>query len=149
MNKNVKIKTQKPYFINGPISPQFIAEQIANHSHKTNIGGHSIFLGQVRADEKEGKIVKKIEYSSYEEVANKEIAKIREDAFSKRKLSCLHIYHSKGDVQVGEISLFIFVSSAHRKEAIEAVAEIVDKVKYDVPIWKKEIMADMSDKWID
>ncbi len=149
MSSKKKKSNSKSYFINGPIRAMFIAEQIANHSSKTNIGGHAIFLGQVRADEKEGRIVEKIEYSAYEEMANNEIFKIREEALSKRKLSCLHIYHSTGFVAVGEISLFIFVSSMHRKEAIAAMTEIVEKIKYDVPIWKKEIMADKHTKWVE
>lgn len=139
----------KSYFVKGAVSPTFIAKQIANHNSKTHIGGHAIFLGQVRADEKEGKVVEKIMYSAYEEMANNEIAKIREEAFSKRKLSCLHIYHSIGDVVKGDISLFVLVSSEHRKESIEAMTEIVEKIKYDVPIWKKEIMVDKSSQWVD
>lgn len=142
-------KTAKSYFIKGPINPLFIAEEIANHSNKTNIGGHAIFLGQIRADKKSEKIVAKIEYSAYEGIANKEISKIREGAFSKHDLSCLHIYHSIGDVAIGEISLFVFVSSTHRKDAIDAMTEIVEKIKYDVPIWKKEIMIDKSCQWVD
>jgi len=136
--------SSKTNFIKGPIDPVFVSDQIAKHSTKNTIGGHSIFLGQVRADEKEGKVVEKIVYSAYEEMANKEISKIREEAFSKRDLTCLHIYHSIGEVMVGEISMFIFASSAHRKEAIEGTTEVVEQIKFNVPIWKKEIVEDKS-----
>jgi len=102
----------------------------------------------VRADENEGKKTLSIEYSAYEEMANKEISKIRESAFSKWPLTCLHIYHSIGSVKTGEISMFIFVSSVHRKECIEAMTEIVEDVKFKVPIWKKEITGDKSHSWI-
>ena len=81
MSDKKKKSILKSNFINGPISATFIAEQIASHSSKTNIGGHALFLGQVRADDKEGKVVEKIEYSAYEDMANKEIFKIREEAF--------------------------------------------------------------------
>jgi molybdopterin synthase catalytic subunit len=55
--------TRKPknIFVQGPIAPDKIAQSIQNHSNKTNIGAHSIFLGQVRADEKEGSLVNAIE----------------------------------------------------------------------------------------
>jgi molybdopterin synthase catalytic subunit len=139
---------QKTYFIKGPIKPQFIAEQIARHNTKHNIGAHSIFLGQVRADEVDSKKVKGIEYSVYEEMAHKEITKVRESAFAKWPLSCLHIFHSTGPVKTGEISLFIFVSAGHRTECLEAIHQIVEEIKHKVPIWKKEIMEDDSVRWI-
>jgi molybdopterin synthase catalytic subunit len=140
--------SSKSYFISGPINPAFIAEQIAGHASKTKIGGHAIFLGQVRADERNGKIVERINYTAYENMANNEISKIREKAFSKYELSCLHIYHSLGSVKAGEISLFIFVSSAHRKAAIEGMSEIVEMIKQKVPVWKEEFMSDKSSQWI-
>ena len=140
---------EKSYFIQGPIKPQFIAEQIAKHNTKHNIGAHSIFLGQVRADEVDNKKVTGIEYSNYEDMADKEITKIRESAFAKWPLSCLHIYHSNGPVKTGEISLFIFVSAGHRTECLAAVHQIVEDIKHMVPIWKKEIMEDGSVRWAE
>ena len=62
-------KKPKNIFIEGPISPEKIAQSIANHQHKTNIGAHDIFLGQVRADTLEGKEVKAINYTAYDEMA--------------------------------------------------------------------------------
>jgi molybdopterin synthase catalytic subunit len=138
----------KNYFIEGPITPAFIADQIAKHNSKHDIGAHSIFLGQVRADEIKDKKVIAIEYSAYDEMANKKISEIREDAFSRWELSCLHIYHSKGFVKTGEISLFVFVSSAHRTDCIEAMQSIVEDIKHQVPIWKKEILEDETEQWV-
>jgi molybdopterin synthase catalytic subunit len=140
---------KKNYFIEGPIKLQFIADQIARHSRKQDIGAHSIFLGQVRADKIDSIKVNEIEYSAYEDMANKEISKIRESAFAKWPLSCLHIYHSNGIVKTGEISLFIFVSAGHRTECLEAVHKIVEDIKHKVPIWKKEFMEDGSAHWIE
>ena len=140
---------EKSCFIQGPIKPQFIAEQIARHNTKHNIGAHSIFLGQVRADEVDSKKVKGIEYSAYEDMADKEISRIRESAFAKWLLSCLHIYHSNGQVKTGEISLFVFVSAGHRTECLEAVHQIVEEIKHKVPIWKKEILEDGSARWVE
>ena len=90
-----------------------------------------------------------IEYSAYQEMANKEISSIREETFSKRTLTCLHIYHSIGQVKVGEISLFIFVSSEHRKEAIDGMTDLVEDLKYKVPIWKQEVFQDQTKRWVD
>ena len=101
----------KKVFVEGAITPDFIANAIAKHQSKTMIGAHDIFLGQVRADEIKGKKVGAIEYTAYESMANQKFHEIREGAFKKFDLSCMHIYHSLGKVAVGEICLFVFVSS--------------------------------------
>lgn len=93
---------------------------MANHQSKTNIGAHSIFLGQIRADEVDGKTVTAIDYTAYEEMAEKVFHEIREAAFAKFDITCAHIYHSLGKIKVGELCLFVFTSSAHRKIAIAA-----------------------------
>lgn len=134
-------------FIQGAITPDFIAKSIANHQSKTQIGAHDIFLGQVRADEIEGKKVEAIEYSAYEEMANLKFHEIREAAFKRFDLSCMHIYHSKGIVKTGEICLFVFVSSPHRKEVFEALHEVVEEIKKQVPVFGKELFEDDSYQW--
>ena len=105
----------KEYFIEGPVNPQTIADSISAHSTKINIGAHDIFLGQVRGDLIDGKLVKAIEYTAYKEMAENELTRIREDIIHKYKLSCAHIIHSQGIVKTGEICLFVLVSSAHRR----------------------------------
>ena len=72
---------------------------------------------------------------------------IREAIFEKYFLTCMHIYHSIGIVNAGEISLFVFASSIHRKDSIEACSEIVERVKKEVPIWGKEILEDEKYHW--
>ena len=131
---------EKTYFIEGNISAGFIADEIQKHSNKTNIGAHAFFLGQVRADIIEGMPVKEIIYTAYKEMADIEFSRIREEAFQKHELSCLHIYHSLGTVKAGDISLFVLVSSKHRKACFDALEEIVDAIKLHVPVWKKEII---------
>ena len=133
--------------VDGAISPAFIGESIAKHSSKKDIGAHSIFLGQVRNDIINDKKVKAIDYTSYIEMAEEKFHEIREDAFKKYSLTCMHIYHSIGKVNAGEISLFVFTSSVHRKDAIKACEEIVEKIKKEVPVWGKEIFEDESSQW--
>jgi molybdopterin synthase catalytic subunit len=134
-------------FIQGPITPGFIADKIAAHSAKLNIGGHSIFLGQVRADQKENQEVVSIEYTTYEEMALEVMHKIRQEIFDRYELTCLHIYHSLGIVKAGEISLFVFTSSIQRKPAIEACSEIVERIKKELPVWGKEMLSDKTHVW--
>lgn len=130
----------KNIFVQGAISSEKIAQSIQTHSTKTNIGAHSIFLGQVRADEKEGSTVTAIEYTAYEEMALQKSYEIREAIFEKYELTCMHIYHSLGEVKAGEICLFIFTSSKHRKMAIDACEELVERIKKELPVWGKELM---------
>lgn len=137
----------KKSLYNGPIKPEFIATSIAKHQSKTTIGAHQIFLGQVRADEIEGKSVKAIEYSAHEEMAESIIHEIREETFNKFNLTCMHIHHSIGEVKTGEICLFVFVSSAHRKASNEAIVYLVEAIKERVPIFGKEVFEDGTHVW--
>jgi len=137
----------KKIFIQGPIPPEKISDSVAKHQSKTTIGAHSMFVGQVRADEVDGKTVAAIEYTAYKEMAGKELDKIREEAFSKYDLVCAHIYHSLGEVRAGELCFFVFTSSAHRKAAREACRFLVDEIKGKVPIFGKEIFEDETHQW--
>ncbi len=137
----------KKVFINGAITSQFIAESIAKHTTKTTIGAHDIFLGQVRADVINEKAVMGIEYSAYEEMANKVFHEIREACFSKFDLVCMHIYHSIGLVKAGEISLFVFVSSKHRKVSFEACEWVVEEIKKRAPVFGKELFENNEYQW--
>jgi molybdopterin synthase catalytic subunit len=140
-------KKSKKLFVDGAVSAAFIADSIAKHSVKTDIGAHQIFLGQIRADLKNGKRVKSIDFTAYREMCEEQYDIIREDLFARFNLSCMHVYHSLGEIAVGEINLFIFVSSAHRRDAIDACNELVERIKKDLPIWGKELFEDGQHDW--
>jgi len=140
-------KPMKSVFKEGAITSEFIGNSIYKHQTKTSIGAHNIFLGQVRADEIDGKTVSAIEYTAYEDMANQKFHEIRESAFEKFDLTCMHIYHSLGIVKAGEICLFVFVSSPRRKIVFEAIEFIVEAIKADVPVFGKEIFEDESHQW--
>ena len=140
-------KKHKNIFVTGPIAPAFVAESIKKHSTKTSIGAHSIFLGQVRNDIIDGKTVGAIHYTAYEEMALEKMHEIREEIFETYPLTCLHVYHSLGTVKAGEISLFVFTSSAHRKAGIDACEELVERIKKELPVWGKEVFEDASYQW--
>lgn len=143
----MKEKKIRNIFTEGAIPAQQIADDIQKHATQTEIGAHSIFLGQVRADSKEGGRVTAIEYTAYTEMALEKMAEIREALFAKYTLTCMHVYHSLGRVAVGEICLFVFVSSQHRKAAIDACEELVEAIKFQLPIWGKEILDNEDSTW--
>jgi molybdopterin synthase catalytic subunit len=137
----------KNIFVQGPVSSSFIAESIQKHSTKTDIGAHSIFLGQVRSDVINNKTVAAIEYTTYEDMALQKMHDIREATFAKYDLTCMHVYHSLGKVAAGAICLFVFTSSKHRKNAIAACEEVVEQIKAELPVWGKEVFEDESYQW--
>jgi len=140
-------KTLKNIFIQGAITTAFIADSIQKHSSKTDIGAHSIFLGQVRKDLIEQQLVIAIEYTTYESMALIKMQEIREAIFDKYALTCMHVYHSIGKINIGEICLFVFTSSKHRKIAIDACEETVERIKQELPVWGKEIFSDGNYQW--
>ena len=137
----------KNIFVQSAVSAHFIADKIQQHSAQTNIGAHSIFLGQVRSDVTDNKPVAAIEYTAYREMALEKMQEIREAIFQQYALTCMHVYHSLGIVESGEISLFVFTSSAHRKAAIDACEETVERIKKELPVWGKELFEDASYQW--
>lgn len=140
-------KKIKNSFIEGPILPQFITNSIARHQSMTAIGGHSIFLGQIRTDTVNDQVVRAMEFTAYKELAEESIAAIREDIFAKYSIHCMHVYHSLGTVTAGEICFFVFSSAAHRKAAIDSCNEMVERFKKEVPLWGKELFDDGTHSW--
>lgn len=139
---------ESTFLVNGAIAPDMVSKSIASHNEKLYIGAHSIFLGQVRDDVIEGKKVIAIDYTCYTEMADKQFRKIKDHIFDKYDdLACMHVKHSFGKVNAGEISLFVFVSSGHRVQAIKACEETVNLIKNKVSIWGKEIFNDDSYVW--
>jgi molybdopterin synthase catalytic subunit len=143
----MKDKKIKDIFMQGPIPALFVAESIQKHNSKTDIGAHSIFLGQIRADVLDNKTVAAIDYTCYKEMALEKMHEIRDAIFEKYDLTCMHVYHSLGVVPAGEICLFVFTSSKHRKTAMHACEETVELIKADLPVWGKEVFSDDTYTW--
>ena len=80
-------------------------------------------------------------------MANLKFHEIREDTFKKFNLTCMHIYHSLGEVKAGEICLFVFVSSPSRKEVYLALEHVVENIKANVPVFGREVFKDNSHQW--
>ncbi len=141
-------RTMSKHLVKGSIASEFVSELISKHQTKDNLGAHAIFLGQVRADKLDEDSVIAIEYSAYEEMAEKEIHSLKEHYLQEYDLHCLHIYHSTGIVKTGELSLVVMVSAAHRQDTFDLLKDIVEQIKLKVPIWKKEMLSDGSERWI-
>ena len=100
-------------------------------------GGVVTFLGTVR-DHTGGKRVLHLEYEAYEEMAEKMLARIAGEVAERWDDTVVSIAHRLGRMEVGEISLVVAAASPHRAEAFAACQYVVNRIKENVPIWKKE-----------
>lgn len=134
-------------FVTGAISPDFIANCIANYQSQTQTGAHQIFIGQVRNDLIEGKEVQAIDYSANEAMANKVFHEIKAAAFEQFDLNEIEVYHSLGRVEKGTICLLVIVTSKRRKEVMKANEFVVEAIKAQVPVFGKEVFEDETHVW--
>jgi len=134
-------------FIEGAIPPDLVLERIAKQQADLRAGAHAVFLGQVRNDPFDEKWVHAIEYTAYREMVLKEYAFIKKELFESYPLRTIEVFHSLGTVKAGEISLFVIVTSEHRKEAFDACRDAVNRFKKQLPIWGKELLGGDEYKW--
>jgi molybdopterin synthase catalytic subunit len=109
-------------------------------------GALVLFLGTVRNHHR-GREVVQLTYSAYEPMAEKALAKIVAELESATPGLRAAIWHRIGEVSVGAASVIIATSSAHRQEAYEASRVALERLKKEVPIWKREHYADGSEQW--
>ena len=114
-----------------------------NHS---NVGGVSSFIGYVR-DLNYGKDVKYIDLEVYNDMAVKELSKIRDKALNKWSLTDCLIIHRYGKLFVSEKIVLVACFSEHRKNGLEACIYIMNYLKKDAPFWKKEFYSEGS-SWL-
>jgi molybdopterin synthase catalytic subunit len=96
------------------------------------------FIGTTR-NNNEGRKVIALDYEAYPEMAEKELARIGADAAKRWPICRMAIVHRLGPVRIGEASVIIVVSSAHRDAAFAASRFAIEEIKKTVPIWKKEV----------
>jgi molybdopterin synthase catalytic subunit len=110
-------------------------------------GATVLFLGTVRNRSEAGK-VKIMEYEAYEKMAVKEIMKMIRDATGRWQVCRVAVIHRIGKVKLKEPSVAVAVSSPHRRDAFSACMYIIDSIKTQAPIWKKEILEGGREVWM-
>ena len=103
-------------------------------------GATILFLGTVR-NHNDGNAITAIYYEAYIKMAEEAMAKIEAESVKRWNLKKFLLVHRIGNLKIGEVSVAIAVSSEHRAEAFEAGRYAIDRIKSEVPIWKKEITA--------
>lgn len=110
-------------------------------------GGIDLFLGTTRQFT-QGKETLQLFYEAYETMALAEMERLVEQARSQWPINRAVVWHRLGLVPLAEASVIIGIASAHRDAAFEASRYLIDTLKIQVPIWKKEHFADGTKQWI-
>ena len=109
-------------------------------------GGYVAFEGHVR-NINHGKGVLRLEYETYDELAEKELRRVATEAAERFGLKFVRAFHRKGRLEIGEPAVVVQVLSRHRGEAFAGCRYVIDELKARVPIWKKEFYDDGTSSW--
>lgn len=115
-------------------------------AHHPGAGAVVLFSGETR-DNNQGRSVTHLDYEAQESMANKMIGEILNEAMVKWSLKLALACHRTGRVAIGETAVVVITAAAHRREAYAASQYIIDRIKYEAPIWKREYFADGSSEW--
>jgi MoaE-MoaD fusion protein len=127
---------------NEPLSLEQVAREVASE----DAGAIATFVGTTRARSR-GRDVIRLEYEAYEGMAEAEMERIAQALRERHEVIDIAIHHRVGPVEIGETSVVIAVSAAHRAAAFEACREAIDTLKQSVPLWKKELYVG-GEEWI-
>ena len=131
-------------FTRTPIDGAVLRAELADPAS----GGFASFEGWVR-NHNEGREVRRLEYEAFEELAVKEGERIVRAAIERFGVAHALCVHRVGALEVGELAVWVGVSSGHRGEAFQACRFIIDEVKHRVPIWKKEHYVAGDSGWVN
>ena len=126
-----------------PIDAQAVVRAVQSPA----AGAVVLFLGTAR-EKNGGRKTSSLEYEAYPEMARAKLAELDEEARRRWPLVECAVVHRLGHLEVGEISVAVAVSSAHREPAFEAGKWLIDRIKEVVPIWKRENWADGASEWV-
>ena len=126
-----------------PLDP---AEAVASVTDPA-AGGTCVFLGTVR-DHSEAGEVTGLTYEAWEELALARLGELGEELFAAWPLRRVALWHRTGELGIGQVSVVVACSAAHRAEAFEACRLGIERLKDDVPIWKKEHLAAGESHWV-
>ena len=125
-----------------PLSLERVSAEVASDA----AGAIATFVGTTRARSR-GRDVIRLQYEAYEGMAEAEMERIARELRARHDVIDVAIHHRVGPVEIGETSVVIAVSAAHRAAAFDACREAIDTLKQTVPLWKKELYVG-GEEWI-
>jgi len=128
--------------VDGPLDLAAVVAEVEDEQ----AGAIATFQGTVRRQSR-GRQVIALEYEAYAGMAEKVMAEIAEGVKERYDLCEVAIIHRTGRCEVGEVSVVIAVSAAHRQDALSACRDVIDELKERVPLWKKELY-EGGEEWI-
>jgi len=126
-----------------PLSVNEALEAVAD----PEAGGTCVFVGTVR-DRSDAGEVTGLSYEAWNELAGQRLTEIARELVGRWPARRAAILHRTGDLAVGEASVIVAVSAPHRAEAFEACRHGIERLKHDVPIWKKEALTSGEAHWV-
>jgi len=126
-------------------SLEFLVSELKKQTDEA--GAIAVFVGAVRGTRGDERVLR-LEYEAHKDLALDRMKRIIEEAKAKYGIFDAVIQHRLGAVKVGEDVMYVLVASKHRTEAFQALSEIVERVKHEVPIWKKEVTEKKS-YWVE
>jgi len=109
-------------------------------------GGIALFAGAVRESDR-GRDVTRLSYSAHPTAAA-ELRQVPEKVAADFEVVALAAVHRTGDLEIGDLAVVVAASCAHRAEAFEACHVLIDRLKHEVPIWKRQWFRDGSSEWV-
>ena len=131
------------YLTREPIDPA----QLLARVQSPQAGAVVLFMGTVRQFTGSRETVA-LDYEAYAEMAQQQMARLEQQARQRWSLVGCALVHRLGHLELGEASVAVAVSAAHRQQAFEAARWLIDTLKQEVPIWKKENWADGTTQWV-
>ena len=110
-------------------------------------GGTCLFVGTVR-DRSDAGDVTGLHYEAWEELATRRLGEIAEEMLARWPIRRVAILHRIGELAIGEASVVVACSAPHRAEAFDACRHGIERLKEDVPIWKKEALVSGEAQWV-
>ncbi len=123
------------------------AEEAVAFVSDPGAGGTCVFLGTVRDHSDAGQVTG-LSYEAWVELAVRRLEEIAGEMFDGWPLLKVALLHRVGDLDVGEVSVVVACSAGHRAEGFEACRHGIERLKQDVPIWKKEHLASGESSWV-
>ncbi|MEM3737502.1 MAG: molybdenum cofactor biosynthesis protein MoaE [Candidatus Bathyarchaeia archaeon] len=132
----------------GEISLESILEEIRRNPSLEMAGAIACFVGIVRGYSPDGSRVEELQYEAYEEEAILAMDRIQSEICHREGILDVHIHHIVDSLKVGEEILYVVVAGRSRGDVFPALSEVVERLKGEVPIFKKEILSSGSSYWV-
>lgn len=116
---------------------------------RTDVDGAVILFTGVVRNHADGRDVSGLYYEAYETMAERKLAQICDDVRARHSVTDISVIHRVGELEIGDVSVAIAVAAPHRDAAYKASREVIERLKQEVPIWKREHYVGGGERWLE